>query len=376
MLTTEERERIVGWPAGASRHGGIVRLHAARARRRPPFAATLGLLAAVGLLGSARGDTPAASSASPAAGSAAPTASVAPEAGPAPVDVTTLCPNPGPQPAKPACQRYVSQKVVRGGKVQAVQAPVLACVSDPGWAAVERWEVAAAAQQACKTGLCSGTPTWEVCRTRPPSTVVCDGGKQQTLLCSNVKPPWREGTGDMVRLQGGPFAATYQSLGRGSEGISKSSVALAPYWIDSRPVTTTEYDRCVSAGGCDAVHSSIVIHHPEADDPMLGAAFAQATKYCRWAGKKRLPMLEELSHAIERGQISLPNGLIERGYDRDIGVWTRTLTTDSEATSTLAYHGNKKRVPTMLYYTKRRSEGGYYDTNEALEFHEVFRCVM
>jgi formylglycine-generating enzyme required for sulfatase activity len=64
-------------------------------------------------------------------------------------------------------------------------------------------------------------------------------------------------------------------------------VRVAPFWIDRTEVTASEFNRCVSAGMCEAVSDPFGVMRA-AGSPVVNVTHAQARAFCAWRGG-RLP---------------------------------------------------------------------------------------
>ena len=227
-----------------------------RATLRVWHATTLAGVTAVAVLAPARADEP-------------------PAPPPSAPPVASVCPDPGAEPAKPTCQRYVSSKVVKGGKVQTVQTPVAACNDDPGWAAADTWVKERDAARACETSLCSGKGTWAICSSQPPASVTCARGRVQAVSCVGVLPP--------------------------GMALIPADGSQASFYMDKTEVTVSAYDACVSAGACTKPGTDEGCNEGvsgRGNHPINCVDWDQATKYCASVGK-RLPTEEEWQYAAQ-----------------------------------------------------------------------------
>ncbi len=91
-------------------------------------------------------------------------------------------------------------------------------------------------------------------------------------------------------------------------------VDLEAYWIDETEITNQMYGRCVQAGGCaapsDVSSYTRDQYYPQAafaDYPVVHVSWADADRYCRWAGRS-LPSEAQWEKAA-------------RGTDRRLYPW-------------------------------------------------------
>ncbi len=83
----------------------------------------------------------------------------------------------------------------------------------------------------------------------------------------------------MVWVAGGVFEMGARGSGR--------VVRVAPFWIDRTEVTASDFNRCVSAGMCEAVSDPFGVMRA-AGSPVVNVTHAQARAFCSWRGG-RLP---------------------------------------------------------------------------------------
>jgi formylglycine-generating enzyme required for sulfatase activity len=238
--------------------------------------AALGL--AVGLC-TVREGTAAAGDPPPAAPAAAPSKSAVADAKP----LASLCGEAGPKPTAPSCERYTTVNILWAGRPRDVTAPAEPCANDPRWAALEAWTLRAKDVEVCQRGLCGGGSLYEACHGLPAKSgaVMCAGSAPQAFDCANATPPWRPGSGDMIRVHGGTYTARTQA------GPSE----LKSYWLDRTEVTVEAYRQCVREKKCKKPKSGSGCNGESADraqHPMNCVSAANAADFCAWAGK-RLP---------------------------------------------------------------------------------------
>jgi formylglycine-generating enzyme required for sulfatase activity len=73
-------------------------------------------------------------------------------------------------------------------------------------------------------------------------------------------------------------------------------VALDAFWLDRTEVTMAQYDRCVDAGACKALHCGPDLQPRLPDQPVACVSWAHAVAYCAWVGA-RLPSETEWEYA-------------------------------------------------------------------------------
>jgi formylglycine-generating enzyme required for sulfatase activity len=121
------------------------------------------------------------------------------------------------------------------------------------------------------------------------------------------------GSGDtlsMVKIPGGTFTMGCVSGDRcGDDEKPAHRVTVNSYWMDEHLVTAREFEKCVSAGVCQAAATSgAEADRPfynwgksdRADHPINGVDWNAANAYCSWQGK-RLPTEAEYEFALRGG---------------------------------------------------------------------------
>lgn len=91
----------------------------------------------------------------------------------------------------------------------------------------------------------------------------------------------------MLWIAGGAFEMGARAGGR--------IVRVSPFWIDRTEVTASEYNRCVTAGACEAVSDPFGVMRA-AGAPVVNVTHAQARVFCGWRGA-RLPSEAEWEFA-------------------------------------------------------------------------------
>jgi formylglycine-generating enzyme required for sulfatase activity len=118
----------------------------------------------------------------------------------------------------------------------------------------------------------------------PAAAIAADAPKEPAK--APVKPP----AGEMARLPGGTVSTMDGSL------------KLKPFQLDVTEVTVAAYAACVKAGKCKPAGTDEPFCNggktDRADHPINCVDFAQATAFCKWAGK-RLPTEPELTWATQ-----------------------------------------------------------------------------
>ena len=107
-------------------------------------------------------------------------------------------------------------------------------------------------------------------------------------------PAATAGPGSTVSIPAGPFV---MGAKRGAyHERPQRKVALKSYAIDRFEVTNGEYGRCVAVGKCRRIALPAAFAKPF--QPVVGASWADAVAYCKWAGK-RLPTEAEWERAAQ-----------------------------------------------------------------------------
>lgn len=117
---------------------------------------------------------------------------------------------------------------------------------------------------------------------------------------------------EMVKVPGGTF-----TIGGGVESDEKPAkvVQISSFQMDKKPVTNSDYNRCVKTGMCTKAHYSdsqcyiwsnsglqktnVPLSFEEGDKPVVCISWYQARKYCKAQGK-RLPTEAEWEYAATK----------------------------------------------------------------------------
>lgn len=108
-------------------------------------------------------------------------------------------------------------------------------------------------------------------------------------------------------IPAGKFSMGTQSDGDwiGEDEFPLHDVYLDAFWMDQTEITNAEYQKCVAANECTPPHStasetqkSYFDNADFADFPVIQVDWDQATKYCKWAGR-RLPYEAEWEKAAK-----------------------------------------------------------------------------
>ena len=89
-----------------------------------------------------------------------------------------------------------------------------------------------------------------------------------------------------------------------NDDLAKRTVDLPAFWIDRSPVTNAEYFAFVEATGTRKPWPRGLFPVEQADHPVVGVSFPEASAYARWVGK-RLPVAEEWEVAAQPAQPGL-----------------------------------------------------------------------
>ena len=115
--------------------------------------------------------------------------------------------------------------------------------------------------------------------------------------CDDIETP-----ADMRCIPGAAFtrgserASRQEDTGRTVRDESPVAVVeISTFLMDTYEVTFGDYQKCLQAGGCDQAGPRYR-GYSNPKQPMLGASWFAARKYCRWAGK-RLPTEAEWERA-------------------------------------------------------------------------------
>ena len=201
--------------------------------------------------------------------------------------VAALCGDPGPKPTAPTCERYTTVSTMLAGRPANLTVPAQPCASDPRWAALEAWTLRAQEIERCEQGLCGKGSLYEACQVVPTKAgaVRCADSTPRAFDCASATPPWRAGSGDMLRVVGGRFSPRTQP----------GPAELSSYWLDRTEVTVAAYQQCVRAKKCKKPASGPGCNGNVADrgqHPVNCVSATKAADFCKWAGK-RLPTQAE-----------------------------------------------------------------------------------
>jgi formylglycine-generating enzyme required for sulfatase activity len=146
-------------------------------------------------------------------------------------------------------------------------------------------------------------------------------------LMAGIQPPRRSGVGsEMIDIPAGGFwmgcneAADDQCAADEKPYIRAS---LREFKIDKHETTAAEYMRCVQSGGCSPANTGPTCTYGVAgkeSHPINCVDWIQATRYCKWAGK-RLPTEAEWEKAA-RGPSGLKYPWGSAQVDCDLAVMT------------------------------------------------------
>lgn len=88
--------------------------------------------------------------------------------------------------------------------------------------------------------------------------------------------------GDLVEIEGGSFEMGCDICDADEGPVH--SVTLTSFVIDAYEVTVSQYAECVGEGECEAASFAADWSEADADRPVTGVGYNDATVYCAWRG--------------------------------------------------------------------------------------------